>query len=209
MNRAFIKFFRILLGLAGLGVIGWAAYTVMIRPWHLRWGASDAEVAAVLPGDDLVPQPDGVVINRAITINAPAAQVWPWLVQLGAEKGGLYSYTGVESLLNCPLVNADRIGDLVKMCPSDSGPPPFVVAAILPEQALVLGHLPITDEEKALAGDWFSTWALVLEKVDDDTTRLIARSRDAKKLAWMNIIEPGVFVMERGMLLGIKARAEQ
>jgi hypothetical protein len=116
------------------------------------------------------------------------------------------------------LVNADRIhpewqtlqpGDLVKMCPGDAGPPPFIVAAIVPERALILGHQPTTDEEQALAGDWFSTWALVLETVDDDTTRLVVRSRDAKKLAWMNVIEPGVFVMERGMLLGIKARAER
>jgi hypothetical protein len=82
------------------------------------------------------------------------------------------------------------------------------VAAILPERALILGHHPTTAEERALSGEWFSIWSFVLEPVDDNTTRLIVRGRDAQKLAWMSIIEPGVFVMERGMLLGIKERAE-
>src|SRR5688500_12626245 len=63
-------------------------YMLLVRPWHMRWGATDAEVNAVLPGDGLVPSAvQESQINRAITIAAPAEAVWPWLVQLGQAKG--------------------------------------------------------------------------------------------------------------------------
>lgn len=67
----------------GVGVAGLAAlYAFVIRPWHLRWGATNEEVLMKLPGDELVPDPD-VDATHAITINAPVSEVWPWLVQIG------------------------------------------------------------------------------------------------------------------------------
>jgi hypothetical protein len=209
---------KILAGLLVIVAALWAAYRFVIRPWHLTWGATPAEISAVQPGDEYVPGPATDVRTRVITIHATPAQIWPWLLQIGADKGGLYSYTTLEKLINCPQVNADRIhpewqdlqpGDLVKMCPGEFGPPPFHVVAIQPERALILGQPPLTAADRATGHAWMSTWALILEPVDAGATRLIFRTRDAVHAGWMDIIEPGVFIMERGMLRGIRARAGQ
>ena len=73
------------------------AYALAIRHWHLRWGATDEEAGKPLPGDDLVPQP-GIESTRAITVHAPAGEVWPWLAQIGQDRGGFYSYEWLENL---------------------------------------------------------------------------------------------------------------
>lgn len=87
---------------AGLG----AAYLASGR--HLRLGATGEEAMAALPGDDLVPEAT-IQATRAITVSAPAADVWPWIAQLGQEKGGLYTYAALENLIGCRITNADRI----------------------------------------------------------------------------------------------------
>ena len=78
----------------GIPLIAWAAgasaltaYWYIIRPWMLRWGATQEELERVLPGDDLVPQPR-MVSTHAVTIHAPAKEVWPWLVQIGYKRAG-------------------------------------------------------------------------------------------------------------------------
>ena len=82
------------LAVAGAGVA--AAYVWGIRPWHLRWGATDEELRQPLLGDELAPHPK-LKATHAITINSPAADVWPWLVQMGQNRGGFYSYTWLEN----------------------------------------------------------------------------------------------------------------
>jgi hypothetical protein len=196
-----------------LGTLGYA-YQALARPWHLRWGATDAEVAAALPGDELVPGVP-VISTRAITIDAPAEAVWPWVAQIGQGRGGFYSYAWLENLIGCAIVNAERIepawqsprpGDLVKMTPSPEQPPAYVVAEVIPGRGLVLGHHFGLDP----AAPWGDTWQFVLEPVDAATTRLIIRTRGLGEPAWIfRLIEPGVFVMEQGMLRGIKERAER
>ena len=119
-----------------------------LTPWMDRWGATDAELQATFPGDELVTAPKSFV-NHAVTINAKPEQIYPWLLQMGADKAGLYSYTALETAIACPQTNADRIhdewqnlqvGDLVKLCPKEPGPPPYIVAQLLPNQAIVMGH---------------------------------------------------------------------
>jgi hypothetical protein len=203
--KKFLKLIGILAGLVVLAVI----VIVAPMPWMDRWGATDNEIAASFPGDELVPSP-AASYNRAVTINAAPKEIYPWIVQLGAERGGMYSYTWFETnILQCELVNADLIheewqdlkeGDQVKMCPGDSGPHPWEVAMLEPNHAIVLGHF---EEEK-----WLDVWQFVLLPQPDGTTRLVLRSRDMKTGGFWDIIRPGVFVMERGMLLGIKERAE-
>ena len=209
---------RLAAGLAVTGLAVVAGFTFVARPWYLRWGATDAELQMPLPGDEYIPSPVGAMPTRAITIQATPAEIWPWLAQLGAGKGGFYSYTQVEGLLNCPIVNADRIhaewqniqpGDPVKMCPGDFGPPPYIVIAVLPERALIIGHAPASEAEIVAGAEWFDTWAFVLEPVDENSTRLIVRYRNSIEASWTRIVEPGFFIMERGMLLGIKDRAER
>jgi hypothetical protein len=66
-----------------------AVYHLVLRPWHLQWGATDEEVTRRLPGDDLVPRAESET-TRAVTVDAPCEEVWPWLVQLGQGRGGFY-----------------------------------------------------------------------------------------------------------------------
>ena len=70
-----------------------AAYVLAVRPRLLRWGATTQEAAGPLPGDEIIPAPR-MQSTRAITISAPVAEVWPWLVQMGAGRGGFSPTTG-------------------------------------------------------------------------------------------------------------------
>jgi hypothetical protein len=130
---------------------------------------------------------------------------------MGQGRGGLYSYERLENLVGCDMHNADRIipehqhlavGDKVRLVPEGRGPY-FVVSAIEPGRAIILG-----------GDDPPTTWAFVLEPVDDKTTRLIIRWRQDYKptfgnvLVWRVFTDPITFVMERKLLQGIKIRAE-
>ena len=186
-----------------------AAYAYAVRPWHLRWGATAEEASAPLPGDELVPQPKSGA-THAITINAPVKAVWPWLVQVGQDKGGFYSYSWLENLVGCHLRNADRIlpefqslkvGDQVRLHPKV---PPLPVLVCEPYRAIVLGSN--TDNP--------GTWGFYLKEIDENTTRLILRGRGDLQPGLLNwlfnyaVFEPAHFIMERKMLLGVKRRAE-
>src|SRR5436190_2428407 len=74
-------------------------YELRLRRPILTWGATDAEATARLPGDELLEDADGVA-TRAITIDAPASDVWPWIAQMGPyPRGGAYTYDWIENLL--------------------------------------------------------------------------------------------------------------
>jgi hypothetical protein len=203
--KKWTKIFLILLGLAALTV----ATLILFTPWMDRWGATDAEIQAAYPGDELVVAPKSFV-NHAVTINATPEQIYPWLVQMGADKGGLYSYTALEAMIACPQTNADRIheewqdlqvGDLVRLCPQDPGPPPYTVAQIFPNRAIVMGH-----QEN---GEWIDLWQFIIVPQANGSSRLILRTRTMMTGGFWDIIHPGVFIMERGLLLGVKERAEK
>jgi hypothetical protein len=85
MKRVLAMILALILGIGMLAVVA----AVLLRPWMDRWGASPAELAAALPGDNLVPAP-ATGYTRAITIEAPPQAVFPWLLQLGADRAGLY-----------------------------------------------------------------------------------------------------------------------
>ena len=197
----------------GLGAVA-ISLTVLtsplLRPWYSKWGATKAEVNRSLPGDAFVPEPV-LDSTRAITIQAPADAVWPWLVQLGQGRGGLYSYERLENLVGCNMRNANQIipehqqiavGDKVRLVPEGRGPF-FLVAAVLPGRAIILG-----------GDDPPTTWAFVLDPVDKNTTRLLIRFRQnferrfGNVLGWRVFTDPINFWMERKMLQGIKKRAE-
>jgi hypothetical protein len=200
--------YKVLTALLAASVLLWAV-TTLLTPSMDRWGATDAEVRAHFPGDELVPSP-ARFMNRAISIAATPEQIYPWLLQLGAGKGGLYSYTTVEKLIGCPLQNAERIepswqhlqvGDLVKMCPSEPAPPPYIVAQLIPNRALVMGH---REHDR-----WVDLWQFVLVPQPEGGTRLILRTRTMMVGGMWDVIRPFVFVMERGLLRGVKERAER
>jgi hypothetical protein len=203
--KRFLKIAGTFPGLMVLGVL----VIVALLPWMDSWGATSDEISASLPGDELVPSPR-YVYNRAVTVNAAPEDIYPWLVQMGAERGGMYSYEWFETnILRCELINADRIheewqglqeGDQVRMCPGDWGPPAYEVALLEPDRAVVLGH---QENDK-----WSDVWQFVLIPQTDGTTRLIARGRETKTGTFWDVIRPGQFIMEREMLLGVKERAE-
>ena len=167
------KFIRNLIRATALGAGAFGAYVFLLRPWHLRWGTTDDEINETLPGDDFVPHPESEAIH-AITIDAPVAEVWPWLVQMGQTKGGFYSYTWLENLVGCDMHNADRVvpewqalrvGDVVWLHPKA---PPLPVILVEPYRAIVLGGtsdkeeangltLPSVNEGDSWIDEWLST----------------------------------------------------
>ena len=179
-------------------------YTTQVRPWFMRWGATDAEIARSFPGDAYIP-PLTIGSTRAITIHAPAATIWPWIVQLGQGRGGYYSYDWLENLFAAKMHNAEaivpawqqlKVGDHISL--QNNGP--FMVVAYM-------------DPGRALAME--GGWAWYLEPIDEETTRLIVRYasfevNDAlSRLFYYPIFEPAHFVMEQGMMFGIAHRAER
>lgn len=184
-----------------------ARYYRVRRQTMLTWGASADEVSRGLPGDDVCPQAD-VVTTRAIGISAPPACIWPWLVQIGSGRAGGYSYDWIENLFGLDIHSADVI--LPQFQDIKTGDEiPFGrygvmrVAAVEPDRALVLCFF---------GGNWVSTLALFPMP---ETTRLVSRNRFTlgprtapAGLLRTPIIELGGLLLERKMLLGIKARAE-
>lgn len=211
-----------ILGAATIGVT--ILLSPLLRPWYRRWGATDAEVQRRLPGDEFVPRPKSE-ITLAITIEAPADQVWPWFVQVGCQRAGWYTY---DLLDNAGIPSADRIipefqhlkvGDVVKAVPDGSFG--FPVAAITPGKALVLAGTMNTRTGQAgdpndptLEGYFSGDQAFIVDALDDKTARLIFRMRmdwDAgplNTLIYRGIVEPVSFVMGRRMLQNIRHRAQ-
>jgi hypothetical protein len=205
-----------------LGAAAPRVHLLGLRRWVLHWGATQAEVNARLPGDQFVPQPVWQC-TRAIDIRAPVEAVWPWLVQMGQDRGGLYSYDWLENLAGLDFHSANRIvsewqhvqvGDLVRFAPDQDT---LVVAQVEPNRCLVWRVLePGTHEPADLAHGPVAaaaTWAFVLTPVDPERTRLIQRFRFGSRpraLGWLytGFVEIPHFVMERRMLLGIRMRAE-
>jgi hypothetical protein len=181
----------------------------LYRHWHLRWGATDAEVAAAMPGDELVPKPS-FNATRAITITAPPQDVWPWIVQIGTGRAGFYAYDLFD---NGARPSADRIlpelqdtqvGDWVPMSSKVNETTAFKVKAFQPNQWLLWAKPD-------------STWAWTLTPLDGGRTRLVARLkekypwRSSPTLALLTVIifEFGDFPMMRKLLLGVKSRAKR
>lgn len=188
-----------------------AGYHYMIRPWHMHWGATRHEVEEALPGDELS---DTKVFKstRAITVKAPIEEVWPWLVQMGWKKGGFYSYNWLEDFFGMDLHNANSIheewqdldeGDEIWVAPDKYGESAQLqVYSMTPEKSMVLAT--------AVNGGW----SFHLRPIDEQTTRLIARFHLSPRNGWeqlvhYTILEPIHFIMERGMLKGIKKRTEK
>src|SRR5690554_2931020 len=150
---------------------GAIAVVPVLRTWALQWGATEAELDATLPGDDVVPAA-GHVSTRAVSINATPERVWPWLVQLGQGRGGFYSYDVLENLLGCDVHSANRIeahwqdlavGDEIRLHPSAD---PLLVSEVDPDRALVLRGDPTP-------GGLAFSWAFVLRPAPGGGTRLV------------------------------------
>jgi len=178
-------------------------YLRAIRPWHLRWGATQVEVTRVMPGDEYISHAGQA--TRAISIDADPEDVWPWLVQLGYDRAGWYSYDWID---NDGEPSADRIlpehqhldpGDKILMMP-DMG---FVVKEVDEPRSIV-----------SVLEDGSTSWALGLYPDNGHGTRLISRWRPhfettPATLFMTALADPGTFIMEQKMLRTIRDRVEE
>ena len=179
------------------------------RRWCLTWGATDDEAYGPLPGDDLLMRP-AIVTTRAVQVDAKPGAIWPWLVQMGPGRGGVYTYDWIENLFGMGVRSVDtilpefqdlKVGDAQRL--GDRGAV-LRVAVLEPEKSLVL---------RSDDGNW--VWAFALVPAASGT-RLISRNRilapgtpAMTRMLYEYVMEPGSLVMERKMLLGIKQRAER
>ena len=184
-------------------------YWFPIRRWMSRWGTASPDVNRVMAGDRLLVD-HTYSGTMTVIINATPEDIWPWLVQMGFHRGGLYSYDWLDRLFGyldrpsatriLPEFQHLAVGDTIPLGRGPSWP----VTAIEPYHALVL-------DMRNMGGiDW--VWQFGLYAVDDHRTQLVSRSRVRAWTLWARLltyaIEPAGFLMTRRMLLGIKERAE-
>ena len=199
--RAMKRLLAALAVLAGLC----AGYAWRLRGPILTWGTTPEEAAARLPGDELLEDADGVA-TRAITIDAPASAVWPWLAQMGpSPRGGAYTYDWIENLLRLDMHSVDQVLPEFQHPTLDEGfgfgENQMRYARVDPERVLAL---------RSRNGNW--VWSFVLRE-ENGHTRLISRNRFRlprfRDRLGMLPMEPASLVMERKMLRGIEQRAER
>jgi hypothetical protein len=196
-------------------------HALVIDPWMAGWGATAQERQRTLPGDEIVSVAAGQE-TRAITINTPISKVWPWLAQIGQDRSGFYSYRVLENLVGCQMPEADRIhpefqtwkqGDRLWMYPPDraGGIGYAALSSVDPGRALAFGTWLVgTSQAMPPTG----SWSFILEPIDEHTTRLLVRGRAAGRTSglWRAFdrfaFGPMHFVMERRMMINLKARAE-
>lgn len=209
---------RNLLICAGLA----ATATARTIYWMNRWGASVEEIYEVLPGDELIEEPAGQA-TMAVTVQAPPERIWPWLIQVGQDRGGMYSYDWLEQAIGLDIQSAEEIreewqqlssGDRVQVVPPGWGPLPngyaFKVAQVDPPNTLVLRQGPPEDP-------WDGVWTFAIRSAGPGTSRLISRTRTHQDSGFGALLLRGAtsigipitWLMTRKMLLTLKERAER
>ena len=200
---------------AAYGALALTAVLIVARPWYQAWGTSAQERATTVGqrGEDVALYR----IDRGVTIHANANAVWPWLAQIGQDRAGFYSHDRLERAMGIDIRNADslvpawqdrRVGDLVR-----AAQPGFLGGRL----GNTLGwRISEWDPPRTLTLETWGTF--VVRPMDDSTSRLLVHTRSrmrpslrALPIAWLGfyVVEPAHFIMERGMLLGIKQRAER
>jgi hypothetical protein len=184
-------------------------YWFPLRRWFGRWGTTPDDLTRVMPGDSVIINPTHSA-THAVTVDAPPECIWPWLVQMGYQRGGLYSYDWLDRLfgfLDRPSANrvlpefqSLAVGDKILLGPREE----LSVTALEPCRALVLSY-------NAHGLQW--VWQFGLYPFDDNRTRLVTRGTEHYRSTFgarlgMLVMEPAAFIMTRRMLLGLKQRGE-
>lgn len=184
-------------------------YWIPARRRFATWGTTPTERARAMPGDTRIANPTHTA-THAVTVDATPEAVWPWLVQMGYQRGGLYSYDWLDRLFGfldrpsatriLPEHQQLAVGDKIFLAPNMD----LTVTHLEPGRTLVLS---------TTAGDFDWVWQFGLYPLDAGRTRLISRGTERMpKATWawlvMRVMEPAAFIMTRRMLLGLKERAE-
>jgi hypothetical protein len=201
-------FRRLFAGIVALFAAVALLYALVVRPYYAFWGATEQEINQALPGDRLTP-PTAVVSTSALTIHAPVEQVWPWVVQLGQGRGGFYSYDFFENQFAADMHSAGRIvPELQQLKPGD-------LVSLQANSTLEQGtamRVALVEPPRALV--FAGGWGLYLEPIDAGNTRLLVRypfdlgTNNEKALFFYGLFEPMHLLMQSGMMMGIKQRAE-
>jgi hypothetical protein len=197
------------LAAATIGVLGLGVAVAGVARASVRWGATDADVARPMVGDDLLPQAD-LVTTHAVGIPADPTDVWPWIVQMGLGRAGWYSYDLVDNLGR---PSATRVhpewqdlaeGDRIPVLPTDphARRAGFEVVHLDPPHELVW---------RAGGTSWTFVWDWEVVPVDAGC-RLVVRTRVGVDVTGVGravalAAAPGHWVMQRRQLLGIRRRA--
>jgi hypothetical protein len=211
-----------------------ALLTPFSRGRRAIWGAGAEGAARRYPGDELVPEPRWGW-THAIQVEAPAADVWPWVTQIGADRGGFYSYEWLENIIGCQVRNAAEIhpewaareGGELRLHPKA---PPLRIVSVQPGRALVAYMPPVHTLSDAGQGKsplpagsarsrdrWMTaSWLFLVERYGPARCRVISRYRcgtsddlSSRLQFGPAIVEPVSFAMDRRMLIGIRQRAER
>ncbi len=179
-------------------------YWVFIRPAHISWGAIAKEQQMRMPADELI-SANRVVTTRAISIDASKEKIWPWIAQTGQNRGGFNSYYWLENLFAARMNNTDSI------VPKWQSPQPRDTVYYGEGEGYELISFVKPNHYYSLGG-----WILYLDSINANHTRLIVRypSMEVKqsnlaKVYLYGLFEPLHFIMESGMMMGIKQKAEE
>lgn len=196
--KLFIKYNFVLYAIIAL------VYWIFIRQMHQNWGATPAEMIMKLPGDELISS-KRIISTRAINIHARKEKVWPWIAQTGQNRGGFNSYFWLENLFGARMLNADTVN------PAWQNPQPGDTVYYGKNQGYALVSLAERNKFYSLGG-----WTFYLQSVNDNNTRLLVRYPSMEvgqnkfaALCYYGLFEPLHFIMESGMMMGIKKRAEK
>jgi len=210
----------VLEGVGGTAVMLAALLTPFLRQARSHWGIDEAEASAPRPGDELVAAPLWSW-THGVEVQASPELVWHWIAQVGADRGGFYSYQWLENLAGCGLRNADalhqewelELGDALRLHPNV---PPLRIAK-LERGHYFVAHAPLDERARSTGKPWATaSWLFQLEPLPSGHCRVITRYRVAcspdittRIALGPTVLEPIGFAMDRRMLLGIKQRAER
>jgi hypothetical protein len=215
---------RKIAGMAGTAAV---VYAVWVRPRLMRWGATDEEVAGPYPGADLVPDGERGA-TMAVTIDAPPEQVWQWLVQLGGDRGGWYSW---DRLDNAGRPSAREVhpewqdlvvGDYLKYWTRRRGPvDAWEVAALEPNRFLGLHGLTdlrlgnLDPKQPRPSAYMEGLWGFLLNELPSGRTRLVIGGYEAFRPRWLGRFYsywlgiPIVWIMQARTLAVLKRNIER
>lgn len=178
----------------------------VIKPLIFTWGSTDQETTMAMPGDHLAPF---ISSTRSITVNAPISEVWDWLIQLGADRGGFYSYWFIEKPLGYRYREQNQIEPKFK----DMKVGRIISGSLDSSESVIEYSFPVVAVDQ---GNFFvlKGWGcFLLNEIDLKHTRLIVRTHGQKLSTFRDhvgyfIMMPLHYLMERRMLMGIKTRSE-
>jgi hypothetical protein len=201
----------------GLRLAGMMATLYATRRYYRNWGTTKEECQMFLDGDDLIAGPV-LRSTEAVSIDGQPGAVWPWLVQIGQDRGGLYTFEKLENAAGLRYVNADRIhpewqhlaqGDTIRLVPKGwmglRADIVLEVVEVADQQSIVL---------RAFSNrEWNVVWSFHVIPHWEDRCRLLIRIRTPLRHPGQALITelagPGIALVTRGILLGIKRRVQQ